>query len=315
MLWGIAWSGLRQGGYQAVWHGGQATKGRLTGLLWGIVRLGSATAVLGGGFLYDRYGYNTTIIAVATLTAIALPVAFSIRWPDAAKPDPTATPLTQPSQPRNNQFQWAIWYELLKSPLVRWLLGAGAIQLFLSGIVVSTTSIYLAERLQSGENALLFGIGIATITGILQGVRWLSDITIGPTIGRLSDHFGQALMALLLSLLSFLAILGLATLTDLPALLALFLYFLCDSGINVTLSAAASGVAMHHERPHYLIGAYTTAGDLGSALGPLLAFSIGHYLGLPFTYSVTALVGLLVVFRYVALQRQQPYRYTVGHSG
>lgn len=309
MLWGIAWSGLRQGGYQAVWHGGQATKGRLTGLLWGIVRLGSATAVLGGGFLYDRYGYGTTITVIAAVTALALPVALAIRWPHTLDTRRSAKPNSEATRGQSRQFQWSLWLDLLRQPLVRWLVGAGAIQLFLSGIVVSTTSIYLAERLQAGENALLFGIGVATITGVLQGVRWLSDITVGPTIGRLSDHFGQALVALLLSTVAFVAIIGLATLTDFLALFALFLYFLCDSGINVTLSAAASGLAMHNEHPHQLIGTYTTAGDLGSALGPLLAFSIGRYLGLPLTYMITALIGLLIVGRYCHLYWQQ----TIGN--
>jgi MFS family permease len=301
MLWGIAWSGLRQGGYQAVWHGGQATKGRLTGLLWGIVRLGSAAAVLGGGFLYDRYGYEVTIWAIMGVTALALPVVLWLRWPVALQQGTRADARVQ--QPRKNQFQWQIWRELLRTPLVRWLLGAGAIQLYLSGVVVSTTSIYLAERLQASENSLLFGIGVATITGLLQGVRWLSDITIGPTIGRLSDHVGQARMALILSLISLLAIIGLATSANFYAVLCLFLYFLCDSGVSVTLSAAASGVALQSERPHHLIGAYTTAGDLGSALGPLLAFSVGRYLGLPLTYVMTAIVGMIIVSRYFVLSQ------------
>jgi MFS family permease len=300
MLWGIAWSGLRQGGYQAVWHGGQANKGRLTGLLWGIVRLGSATAVLGGGLLYDRYGYGVTIGVVALLTVVALPVALQIPWPQALRQGTQQTDSGRQT-PRTNQFQWTIWRDLLRAPLVRWLLGAGAIQLYLSGVVVSTTSIYLAGRLQSSEQSVLFGIGVATITGLLQGARWLSDITVGPTIGRLSDRIGQPRMALMLSAIGLLAILGLATLPNLAAVLCLFLYFLCDSGINVTLSAAASGMALHSERPHHLIGAYTTAGDLGAALGPLLAFSIGRYLGLPFTYGATALIGFVVVWRYFAL--------------
>ncbi|MCB0082706.1 MAG: MFS transporter [Caldilineaceae bacterium] len=301
MLWGVAWSGLRQGGYQAVWHGGQSTKGRLTGLLWGIVRLGSATAVLGGGVFYDHYGYRVTITVVATVTALALPVAFWLRWPASFAHQRTSAKAT--AQPKRSGIPWQVWQELLSARVVRQLLGAGSIQLYLSGVIVSTTSIYLAERLQVGENTLLFGVGIATITGLLQGVRWLSDITVGPAIGRLSDHFGQAHMALILSTIATVAVGGLATLTDGYALLCLFLYFLCDSGINVTLSAAASGVAMHASRPHHLISAYTTAGDLGSALGPLLAFSIGRYLGLPLTYLATALLGLLVVFCYHQTQR------------
>lgn len=287
MLWGVAWSGLRQGGYQAVWHGGQATKGRLTGLLWGIVRLGSATAVLGGGFLYDRYGYGTTIAVTAALTALALPMALWLRWP-TAKAEPA----------RSKGLGWREWQAILAMPAARWLLSAGAIQLYLSGIIVSTTSIFLAERLQSSESSVLFGLGVASITGILQGVRWLSDITVGPSIGRLSDAIGQGTMALILGITGLAAIGGLVYGANLAAVLCLFLYFLCDSGMNVTLSAAASGVALRSERPHLVIGAYTTAGDLGSALGPLLAFSAGRALGLPMTYVLTGVIGLLVVWRY-----------------
>ncbi len=302
MLWGVAWSGLRQGGYQAVWHGGQATKGQLTGLLWGIVRLGSATAVLGGGFLYDRYGYGTTLWVISAVTALALPVLFWLRWPTAGQsvaPRPQKDGRTSnATSTKSRGISWQGWREVLTLPIARWLLAAGALQLYLSGVVVSTTSIFLAERLQASESSLLFGLGVASITGILQGVRWLSDITVGPTIGRLSDRVGQGNMALWLGVIAVIAIVGLVTGANLLAVICLFLYFLCDSGINVTLSAAASGVALQSKRPHLLIGAYTTAGDLGSALGPLLAFSIGRFFGLPTTYVATALVGLLVVWRY-----------------
>lgn len=54
--WGIAWSALRQGGYQAVWTSGESRRGRLRGLLWGLIRLGSAFSVVAGGYLRDRYG-------------------------------------------------------------------------------------------------------------------------------------------------------------------------------------------------------------------------------------------------------------------
>lgn len=302
LLWGIAWSGLRQGGYEAVWHGGGAVKGRLTGLLWGIVRLGSALSVLAGGLLYDRVGYSTTILVITGLTALALPIALLVRWPASAfLPHPAPQSATNgSSSPR--QRNWQDWWRALQSPRARWLVTAAALQLYLSGVVVSTTSIFLADRLQQSESSLLFGLGIGSITGILQGVRWLSDITFGPTIGRISDRVGQPRTAVALVTVGFIAICGLSALTALPVVLAcLFLYFLCDSGMNVTLSAAASGVALDTERPHVFIGLYTTATDLGSALGPLLAFSLGRYLGLPFTYTFTSFLVMLTVLRYRAL--------------
>lgn len=298
MLWGVAWSGLRQGGYEAVWYGGSTVKGRLTGILWGIVRLGSALSVLGGGFLYDRFGYTVTIFCVVGVTALALPLALSIRWPASVFLTPPASALPQPTSAPHRR-RWQDWWQALQVPRARWLITAAALQAYLSGVVISTTSIFLADRLQQSESSLLFGLGIGSIAGILQGVRWLSDITVGPTIGRLSDRIGQTAMALGLGALGFSALLGLSTLTAMVIVLpCLFLYFLCDSGMNVTLSAAASGTALVHERPHIFIGLYTTATDLGSALGPLLAFSLGQVLGLPLTYSGTALLVLLTLLHY-----------------
>jgi predicted MFS family arabinose efflux permease len=84
LLWGTAWSGLRQGGYQAVWTGDAASKGRLTGLLWGLVRLGSALGVLAGGLLYDTYGFGPTIAVMVGVTLLSVGVASTIRWPQHA---------------------------------------------------------------------------------------------------------------------------------------------------------------------------------------------------------------------------------------
>ena len=313
LLWGIAWSGLRQGGYEAVWHGGGAVKGRLTGFLWGVVRLGSALSVLAGGLLYDRFGYATTILAVTSVTALAIPVALLVRWPASAflphqshKQATTSTATATANKSTQRRWRWQDWWRALQSPRARWLVIAAALHLYLSGVVVSTTSIFLAERLQLAENSLLFGLGVGSITGILQGARWLSDITVGPTIGRISDRIGQSRMALMLVSMGGSAIFGLAALPSIPLVLGcLFLYFLCDSGMTVTLSAAASGVALEQERPHVFIGLYTTAADFGSALGPLLAFSLGSYLGLPVTYTVTATLVILAVLRYRILERSR----------
>jgi predicted MFS family arabinose efflux permease len=134
MLWGVAWSAFRQGGYQAVWTGQSAVKGRLTGLLWGLVRLGSATGVLLGGILYDRIGYRPTIAVFAVIALLAVPAALWIRWPndgrslpsDAVPPDP---------EPLVRRWVWA-WSEALAEPVRRWLAAASFQEYMLSGIVI-----------------------------------------------------------------------------------------------------------------------------------------------------------------------------------
>ena len=83
--WGVAWSALRQGGFQAVWTGSESRRGRLMGLLWGLIRLGSALSVVAGGYLRDRYGYWAGILMVTGVTVLAIPVALAIRWPRDAE--------------------------------------------------------------------------------------------------------------------------------------------------------------------------------------------------------------------------------------
>lgn len=292
LVWGIAWSAFRQDGYHAVWSGGPTVKGRLTGVLWGVVRLGSACGVLLGGWLYDHQGYTTTIWVMVGITALALPVAWPIRWPTLkfAAPDPAY------EQGVASKFQ--DWLQALATPDARWLTTASGLQLLSSGVILSTTSLFLQSLPHRGNAALVFGLGIATMAGILQGVRWLSDLAIGPAVGYLSDRFGQTNTAIAIVSVSFCALIGLALLPPFPAVLCLFIVFLCDAGTTTVLSAAASGVAFHAARPNLFIGIFTTAGDAGSALGPLLAYALASVLGLPVLYIGLGALLVLAVFRY-----------------
>jgi hypothetical protein len=175
---------------------------------------------------------------------------------------------------------------------------AGCLQLLLSGVVISTTALFLANLQTTGNAPLLLGLGIGASTGILQGIRWLSDITIGPSLGYLSDHIGQSNTAAILVLVSLLSLVGLVILPANSAIYCLLVVFLCDSGLSITLSAAASGAARGSERPHLFVGVYTTAGDASSAVGPLFAYALGRAVGLPLLYLAISTVFALVVLRY-----------------
>jgi len=295
LLWGIAWSGLRQGGYQAVWTGALAIKGRLTGLLWGVVRLGSAGSVLLGGWLYDWYGYGTTIAVMVGVTVLALPVALSIRWPAALHAPP---PVTSGPAVSGIVSKLRTWLSVLNTPERRWLTVITALQLLAGSVIISTTSLFLARLVPNLDTPVLLGFGIAGTTGLLQGVRWLSDMLIAPTIGYLSDQIGQANMMALLICISFSAVLGLVQLPLTLAVLCLLLVFVCDSGMTTVLSASASGAALHADRPNLFIGLFATAGDIGSALGPLFAFPISRVIGLPVLYTVLSGSLLLTILSY-----------------
>ncbi len=224
MSWGVAWSGLRQGGYAAVWTGSAATRGRLTGLLWGLVRLGSAIGVFAGGLLYDRAGYGAAITAVVAVGLLAIPTAYLVRWP-ASVEEPNHPPTSVEED--NAQVSWRQRAAAaFRSPVHRWLTLGSFFVYLLSGVVVSTTSVFLVARFDAGSGAFIFGLGIAALTGMIHAARWLADLALGPLVGWLSDYVGQA-----------------NTLATLGVLMA--------AALAAASSAACSGDPWHLRRPAY----------------------------------------------------------------
>lgn len=306
ILWGIAWSGLRQGGYQAVWSGNPAVKGRLMGLLWGLIRLGSAFAVFIGGLLFDQYGYGIAVGVMVGVSMLAIPVAWGISWPlsgdDSTNRLASRQSTLQPSTPTNRldrvRAAWRVWASVLDVPMRRWLTGAGFLGYLLHSVVVSTTSLFLASRLSNDRFFLGWTVGVATLTGFLLAVRWVVDLTLAPALGYLSDRLGQAQTAALLVCGQFAGLIGAVILPPMAAISALLLVYLCDGGLNVTLSAAASGAAIATVRPHLFVGVFTTATDAGSAMGPLLAYSIAGAVGFGTMYLGFGLLFALTIWRY-----------------
>ncbi len=309
-LWGIGWSALRHGGYQAVWTGGSVTKGRLMGLFWGLTRLGSAVGVFIGGLFYDQVGYLGTIGVMVLISTVAIPLAWSIRWPpfqQDAGAEEAESRKTAPDAFLSDailQLQGLLnrWVQILLKPKHRWLVLTGFLDFFLHSVVFATTSLLLRSRL-GAEGIESLGLGIATITGALFAVRWLVNLGIAPTLGYLSDQIGQPQTALLLVIGLFGGLLGLSLLGNLWIVLALVLFFICDGGLNIVLNAAASGAAIESEHPHQFVGLFTTAGDAGSALGPLLALSAGGNLGTASVYMVIGSTLTFSVIRYWSLTR------------
>ena len=287
MGWGIAWSALRQGGYQAVWTGGDKAKGRLMGMLWGIIRLGSAFSVLFGGYLRDRFGYRTGVGSITALTALAIPVALSIRWP--GEPRPAARAQVSLRQG---------WEEALKTAPGRRLLLAGFVHSAFEGVLISTTSLFLAGRL--GGSVLFPGLGarIGTLAGFLLAIRWTSDMLFGPAIGALLDRIGQARTLVVLAAVLMVTMIGVVGLNGTPLILCLCVTFISSGGLMITLAALASGIALRTERPNLYVGIYATAHDAGGAIGPLLAYFATGLIGLSGQYLLAAVVLILAILWY-----------------
>lgn len=288
--WGIAWSSLRQGGYQAVWTGGPARTGRLMGLLWGIIRLGSAISVLIGGYLFDHYGYRSTVFVIVGLTALALPIALTIRWPEAAHVQASAKPSSHVG------FVEA-WRAAMSDSLQREVVLIGALKSFFDAVLVATAALYLAEQVRADAALAALGLGVGMVAGAVLATRWLSDLAVGPLLGLAADRFGQLWMAVLLLSILLTALTFSLLSAGLPALAAFLLVLILSTGVNVTLDAVANGVALRAaSSPQHFVGVYATLSDGGSALGPLLALPLVSTVGFAPVYLPVGAILLVVAF-------------------
>lgn len=293
MAWGISWSGLRQGSYQAIWAGAGSAAGRLMGLMWGVVRGGSAVSVLLGGFLFDRYGYQVTVWTIAAISTLAIPIALRLSWPAGAQ---IGKPVSQPAR---NMLQG--WQEALSDPLQRTVLLVGFFKLLLNAILIATASLFLAERFGDQAGGVLLGLEVGALAGIVLATRWFSDLFLGAVMGALSDRIGRIRLPVLLILLLCLGLAVMLWTTASLSILALLGVLITSTGVNVILDAYANQLALGTAQPELFVGAYTTASDLGSALGPLLAFTLVTAVGFAPVYGVAALLVLVAVLYLVVL--------------
>ncbi|MCK5245299.1 MFS transporter, partial [Candidatus Bipolaricaulota bacterium] len=172
--------------------------------------------------------------------------------------------------------------------------------LVFSGIFYSTFGLYLRSAV--GETITAGGvvIGVASLTGALLFARNVFGLISSPLVGALSDRTGRRARALVVAE-SFGALsLLLLAIDQSPVMLiggiviasisyglapALLLAWLGD------LSKGRSGAA---------IGGFQTAGDLGSGLGPLVAYPLVAWIGIHATYAAAAaliVLAAILVFR------------------
>ncbi|MBW8012953.1 MAG: MFS transporter [Chloroflexi bacterium] len=289
--WGISWSAFRQGGYVAVWAAPEAIKGRLMGILWGVVRFGSAISVLLGGLLYDRYGFTAAVMPIALLTILSVPMALLVRWP-------AQLPRLKISQ----TARMSGWREAIQTAPRRWGLAVGFMVPLFEGTLGASLSRYLDIRLGGEITSLAFGIG--TLAGSLLALRFIANFFIGPLLGALSDKLGQAPTIVLLSAVILSGITATILAPGLWPLAFLALVFFAGSGIFAVISAASSELANQTSRPHLFVGIFTTSIDLGAAVGPLLAFSLGDFFGFSPIYIMVAVLQLFTAIRFWQVERQ-----------
>lgn len=249
IVWGVCWSFIRQIGMMTVVDGAAHEHlGRVMGYYSGISRMGSISGNLLGAMGHDLFGFTATLMLFAAASLLAVPLGPLSR---------RGLPRTRPVDPTSagRASRGLLWCGF----------ASGCVG---QGLLASTLGAVLAARLGHGELGNLFGLGVASLTGVLLASRWIADL-LAPLMGALSDAIGRREAgAVYFGAGACVLIAAMPSSSPWVLVAAVLAFYLCATGVAVVLHAeAGSGGARS-------VAAYVTASDLGSAVGPNLGWLI-----------------------------------------
>ncbi|QOY38236.1 MFS transporter [Anaerobacillus isosaccharinicus] len=263
VLWGIAWSFLRFGGFLTVIEcSNEFNRGKLMGTYNGLLRLGFLVGMLGGGVLVSIFGFNSIAIFFGVLMLIGIPLVL----------------LTVPSkkaeekrEPLNDRFV-TIFTRSVIVVLCSGLLLAFIIQ----GMFTSTISLVMSYHFGEQIDLLGLTVGVTALAGILQGIRWLWEPILTVKVGSLSDgEKGRAPLLILFLVCAAIPLIVIPISTPIYLWLASSLIFMAAGTLVTTLvDTLATDVAKHNAHTNAVITYYTVCVDIGAALGPLVVYLV-----------------------------------------
>ena len=290
-VWGVSWSFLRLGGYLAVIDSaGGVTVGRYMGALQGISRGGSLFAVLIGGILADAIGGRETLLVFAAITLTAFVVVpFGRVAPELGR---RAAPASDEAKQPHALPRADVWR-------IRTLYAeAAVVWLIVAGIFVSTAGYLVRTLAEDGTAVLGLVLGVGTLSGLLVGVRWMSDLGLGPVFGHVSDRQGRPRVILTAMVLAIAAMLTVAVRpTLLVALPAFTVVFVAGTALMVSLNASIADLAPP-ERRAAVLSRYATWADVGSGTGPIIGLPLVTTWGFGWAYGGAAALAVVAAIAY-----------------
>ena len=289
LLWGIAWSGIWIAGNGIVLDAaGITTRGRWVGYYHVSFFLGASVGALLGGALTDWIGYHQAMAVAAGLALLGALIAWLFlpleigdwrletanrRWDIGQSPISNLPTVEPAAMTRANVAEMASATALL-----------GVSRLVVAGFMVSTLGLFLLERL--GESVVVSGqtLGVATLTGLGLGLSTLLSMLAAAFLGNLSDRADSRWRVAAAGLIPGIVGFGLMAWGTPVAILSGLLLTAVTSGSNQGLATALIGDLSRDTTRGRWLGVLYTVGDLGSAIGPPLAYALIPFWGTPGLY-------------------------------
>ncbi|MFC1923371.1 MFS transporter [Chloroflexota bacterium] len=292
LLWGLAWVGIWVGGSTIILDVTTDTdRGRWTGLYQTWFFLGLAIGAFSGGLLTDQLGYSSTMWIGAFVTVLGGLIALFFL--------PETRPQKIVQQSQNEEIS------SLRFRPNREMIGVVTLQginrFVTAGILAATLALLVQDQLNS-SNLL---IGVATLTGILLATRTILSMFAAPMAGNLSDRLGNRWGVTFASLvIGSIGMLLLVRSEPIIILIGICFSAIAGGSIQVLLTTRTGDMVEQAQRGK-AIGLLHTAGDLGSALGPVTAYVLLRWLPLSGVYIMGAIMFALGAILALLMYLQQ----------
>jgi len=278
ILWGVSFSFLRQAGVMTVVRSTSATHlGERMGFFRGILAIWLTIGLFLGSLSHDIYGFTTTLVCLSILSLISVPLGAL-----------SQKNIPQLSERFSKSTPGKIDALVICYGFVIGLVGAG--------MIMSTLGLILKEQVGESMEIAGYTVGVATLTGIMLGIRWFIDGLGSPILGAIADRFGRQRSIAVLLTINTVTLLAVSFLTK-PTLLILLivLFFICTTALMTLLSAQAGQSGPRS------VASYSTSVDLGMSMGPLIGWSIAQ-LELPTSFVFLSGCAIFFIAALIALK-------------
>jgi len=240
------------------------------------------------GFLTDLLGYRGTLAIYVPLTALGLGMALWVLREGDPAPAHSAPSPAAGSPPLGTLATLRRLDPRLLAPAYVCF----ATHFAGSGVLAATLGMYLKQlAAEPGGSGWL--VPVASLTGMLLATRRLAGMVEAPIAGHLLDRFGDRRIVAAAGVLAILA--GFVTLAG-GRSVALVIAGVVLVSVGEGFSQPAVVVWTGDGAPPHLrgvvMGGLSTAGDLGAALGPLVAYALLETAGLRSAYALGAALAL-----------------------
>ena len=291
-LWGVAWALLAVAAYKMILD---VTVERTRGQLMGLYALASLLGSLGsvfGAFLVDALSFSPAMLILGLITSLGFLGALTLPATHSAAPQPEkAKSRTLFGLGATPQAPWKTLPRFDRRTLTISALNLSH-RFFFSGVFYATLGLYLRSLLGDQIHLGPSAIGVASLTALLLFTLSILSVVTGAGAGYLSDRLGDRSPVLLLGEVSGVTGLILLALSrsSLP-IGAGILFGATAYGIVPPMVMSWMGDLSETERHGRTVGIYQTMGDLGSGIGPLVAYALVQAVGIQWVYAASA--GLL----------------------